>query len=104
MLISGEFPQDADVAGLANHTLARDLRSAPPLLLLLLLPGFLPLLHFLIMAWLPHFIPSSERPSLCILVNIAVLFPGTQCHILWFCFLLRLLSLSEIICVWLSQG
>lgn len=90
MLISDKFPRDAGVAGLGTTPETphepQDRYSAPQLPVLLLFPGVClccPLC--LVQAWLPHFITSSERTSLSLLVNIALLFPGTQCHILWFC-------------------
>lgn len=54
--------------------------------------------------WRPPFMPFSGRPCSNTQVNVVFPFPGPQCHIPRFRFLLRLLSLSEITFVWLSQG
>lgn len=58
----------------------------------------------LILAWLPLVITFLGRPPLSILVYVALVFPGTQCHCTWFCSLLGPLSLFEIIFIGLSQG
>lgn len=58
----------------------------------------------LILAWLPLVITFLGRPPLSILVYVALVFPGTQCHCTWFCSFLGPLSLFEIIFIGLSQG
>lgn len=58
----------------------------------------------LILAPQTEFIPCSERPCPNIQENVVFPFPLPQCHIPWFHSPLRLLSLSEITFLWLSQG